>query len=269
RVRNTPISEAAPLGAGLGLSIGGMKAMIEMQFADFVSCGFNQIVNNLSKSFYRWGQNSDVVIRMPTGAGVAAGPYHSQSNEAWFFHVPGLKIVYPSNPVDAKGLLLAAFEDPNPVLYFEHKALYRSMTADVPTNDFTTEIGKASTSGTGIEITFIAYGMAVKWCEDLISEMSIDAVLVDLRTLVPWDQESVRSAVSRTGKVVVVHEDSLSGGIGAEIASWIGEHCFTMLDAPVMRVGSLDTPIPFNSDLEVEYLASRRLKATVQQLLSW
>lgn len=269
RVRNTPISEAAPLGAGLGLSIGGMKAMIEMQFADFVSCGFNQIVNNLAKSYYRWGQQSDVVIRMPTGGGVAAGPYHSQSNEAWFFHVPGLKIVYPSNPKDAKGLLLAAFEDPNPVLYFEHKALYRSLSDEVPDSEYTIEIGSARTIGSGGDISFIAYGMAVKWCEDLIKEMGIDATLVDLRTLIPWDKDAVRNAVNRTGKVVVVHEDTLSGGIGAEIASWIGEECFTMLDAPVMRVGSLDTPVPFNAQLEGEFLGSRRLIETVQRLLSW
>jgi len=269
RVRNTPICEAAPLGAALGLSMGGKKTMVEMQFADFVSCGFNQIANNLAKTYYRWGQNSDVVVRMPTGGGSAAGPFHSQSNEAWFFHLPGLKIVYPSTPSDAKGLLLAAFEDPNPVLYFEHKGLYRSLREEVYTEEFTTEIGKARWVQEGEEITLITYGLAVQWCQEVVAELEIDATILDLRTLLPWDKEAVRRAVAKSGKVLIVHEDTLEGGIGGEIAAWIGEHCFTSLDAPVMRVGSLDTPIPFNADLEINFMAKSRLKGKVEELLGW
>jgi 2-oxoisovalerate dehydrogenase E1 component len=269
RVRNTPICEAAPLGAALGLSMGGKKTMVEMQFADFVSCGFNQIANNLAKTYYRWGQNSDVVVRMPTGGGSAAGPFHSQSNEAWFFHLPGLKIVYPSTPSDAKGLLLAAFEDPNPVLYFEHKGLYRSLREEVCTEEFTTEIGKARWVQEGEELTLITYGLAVQWCQEVVAELEIDATILDLRTLLPWDKEAASQAVATSGKVLIVHEDTLEGGIGGEIAAWIGEHCFTSLDAPVMRVGSLDTPIPFNADLEINFMAKSRLKGKVQELLGW
>lgn len=269
RVRNTPICEAAPLGAALGLSMGGKKTMVEMQFADFVSCGFNQIANNLAKTYYRWGQNSDVVVRMPTGGGTAAGPFHSQSNEAWFFHLPGLKIVYPSTPSDAKGLLLAAFEDPNPVLFFEHKGLYRSLREEVYVEEYTTEIGKARWVREGEEITFITYGLAVQWCEEVVKELEIDATILDLRTLLPWDKEAVKEAVAKSGKVILVHEDTLEGGIGGEIAAWIGEHCFTSLDAPVMRVGGLDTPIPFNADLEVNFMGKSRLKGKVEELLEW
>jgi len=269
RVRNTPICEAAPLGAALGLSMGGKKAMVEMQFADFVSCGFNQIANNLAKTYYRWGQNSDVVIRMPTGGGAAAGPFHSQSNEAWFFHLPGLKIVYPSTPSDAKGLLLAAFEDPNPVLFFEHKGMYRSLREEVYIGEYTTEIGKARWVREGEEITFISYGLAVQWCEEVAEELGVDATILDLRTLLPWDKEAVKDAVAKSGKVMVVHEDTLEGGIGGEIAAWIGEHCFTNLDAPVMRVGSLDTPIPFNADLEVNFMGRSRLYTKVKELMEW
>ena len=269
RVRNTPICEAAPLGAALGLSMGGKKAMVEMQFADFVSCGFNQIANNLAKTYYRWGQNSDVVIRMPTGGGAAAGPFHSQSNEAWFFHLPGLKIVYPSTPSDAKGLLLAAFDDPNPVLFFEHKGMYRSLREEVYSGEYTTEIGKARWVREGEEITFITYGLAVQWCEEVVEELGVDATTLDLRTLLPWDKAAVKDAVAKSGKVIVVHEDTLEGGIGGEIAAWIGEHCFTNLDAPVMRVGSLDTPIPFNADLEVNFMGRSRLYTKVKELMEW
>ena len=269
RVRNTPICEAAPLGAALGLSMGGKKAMVEMQFADFVSCGFNQIANNLAKTYYRWGQNSDVVIRMPTGGGAAAGPFHSQSNEAWFFHLPGLKIVYPSTPSDAKGLLLAAFDDPNPVLFFEHKGMYRSLREEVYSGEYTTEIGKARWVREGEELTFITYGLAVQWCEEVAEELGVDATILDLRTLLPWDKEAVKDAVAKSGKVMVVHEDTLEGGIGGEIAAWIGEHCFTNLDAPVMRVGSLDTPIPFNADLEVNFMGRSRLYTKVKELMEW
>ena len=269
RVRNTPISEAAPLGAALGLSMMGKKSMVEMQFADFVSCGFNQIANNLAKTYYRWGQNSDVVIRMPTGGGSAAGPFHSQSNEAWFFHIAGLKIVYPSNPTDAKGLLLAAFEDPNPVLFFEHKGLYRTIKEDVSLDEFTIEIGKAKKICEGEDVTFISYGLGVHWCQEVIQEMNLDATLLDLRSLLPWDKEAVAQTVKATGKVIIVHEDTLEGGIGGEISAWIGEHCFKNLDAPVMRVGSLDTPIPFNADLEMNFMGKARLKEKVEELLSW
>ncbi len=269
RVRNTPISEAAPLGAALGLTIGGKKAMVEMQFADFVSCGFNQIANNLAKTHYRWGQHSDIVIRMPTGGGAAAGPFHSQSNEAWFFHIPGLKIVYPSSPSDAKGLLLASFEDPNPVLFFEHKGLYRSIREDVHTQEYTIDIGKAKTLLKGEDITFISYGLGVHWCQEVINDLEINATLIDLRTLVPLDKDCIKKGVKATGKVIIVHEDTEQGGIGGEIAAWIGEHCFTYLDAPVMRVCSLDTPIPFNENLEHNFMAKSRLKDKVTQLINW
>lgn len=269
RVRNTPISEAAPLGAALGLTMGGKKSMVEMQFADFVSCGFNQIVNNLAKTYYRWGQHSDVVIRMPTGAGAAAGPFHSQSNEAWFFHVPGLKVVYPSNPTDAKGLLLAAFHDPNPVLFFEHKLLYRTIKEEVPTGEYLIEIGKADLVRIGEEITIITYGLAVHWCKELVDEQNIDATILDLRSLLPWDKEAVEEAVKRTSKVLVVHEDTMTGGIGAEISAWISEHCFEHLDAPVKRIASLDSPIPFNPELEAHFLAKHRLEEGIKKLLEY
>jgi 2-oxoisovalerate dehydrogenase E1 component len=206
---------------------------------------------------------------MPTGGGAAAGPFHSQSNEAWFYHIAGLRIVYPSTPSDAKGLLLAAFEDPNPVLFFEHKGMYRSVREEVYTEEFTIEIGKARWVSEGEEITLITYGLAVQWCEEVVAELGIDATILDLRTLSPWDKEAVKKAVANSGKVIIVHEDTLTGGIGGEIAAWIGEHCFTALDAPVMRVGSLDTPIPFNSDLEVNFMGKSRLKGKVEELLGW
>ena len=261
RVRNTPLCESAIVGTGLGLSIKGMKAMVEMQFADFVTCGFNQIINNLAKSHYRWGQNADVVVRMPTGAGVGAGPFHSQSNEAWFFHTPGLKIVYPSNPYDAKGLLNVAIEDPNPYLFFEHKALYRSLTEEIPDDYYTVEVGKAKTVRFGDDISIITYGMGVHWAEKILDKNPhISADIIDLRTLLPWDQETVKSSVEKTGKVIILHEDCQTGGIGAEIASWISENCFQRLDAPVSRVGSLDTPVPFAGALEADFLPVKRFE---------
>jgi 2-oxoisovalerate dehydrogenase E1 component len=270
RVRNTPLCESAILGAALGLSLEGFKTMVEMQFADFVTMGFNQIVNNLAKIYYRWKQNADVVIRMPTGAGVGAGPFHSQSNEAWFAHTPGLKIVYPSTPIDAKGLLIAAINDPNPVMYFEHKALYRSISGAVPQDYYEIEIGKARHVREGDEIGIITYGAGVQWAEDYAAEhpeISID--IVDLRTLLPLDYFSIRAAVTRTGRVLVLHEDTLTGGSGAEIAAWISEHCFELLDAPVMRCASLDTPIPFSIELENNFLAKTRLDETVQKLINY
>jgi 2-oxoisovalerate dehydrogenase E1 component len=270
RVRNTPICEAAIVGAGLGLSIKGMKAMVEMQFADFVTEGFNQIVNNLAKAHWRWGQSADVVVRMPTGAGTAAGPFHSQSNEAWFFHTPGLKIVYPSNPVDAKGLLCAAIEDPNPYLYFEHKLMYRSLKDQVPDDFYTIEIGKAALTREGTDLSIITYGMGVHWAKEILDTMTeISADVIDLRTLLPWDKEAVAETVKKTGKVLVLHEDTLTGGIGAEISAWISEHCFRDLDAPVMRVASLDTAIPFAPTLEKNFLPVGRLKGKVEELIGW
>ncbi|MFN7014508.1 MAG: thiamine pyrophosphate-dependent enzyme, partial [Bacteroidia bacterium] len=240
RVRNTPLCESAILGAGLGLSINGYKSMVEMQFADFVSEGFTQIVNNLAKIHWRWGQHADVVVRMPTGAGVAAGPYHSQSNEAWFFKVPGLKIVYPAFPVDAKGLLCSAFEDPNPVMFFEHKALYRSISEQVPEEYYTIEIGKANLIRKGNEVSIITYGFGVHWALELLNQHpEINADLLDLRTLLPLDKEAIFETAKKTGRVLILHEDTLTGGIGGEIAALIAENCFEYLDAPVTRVASL------------------------------
>jgi 2-oxoisovalerate dehydrogenase E1 component len=268
RVRNTPICESAIVGAALGLSLEGIKSVMEMQFADFVSVGFNQIVNNLAKIHYRWGQNADVVIRMPTGAGVGAGPFHSQSNEAWFTHVSGLKVVYPSNPADAKGLLIAALLDPNPVLFFEHKALYRKLEAEVPDAYYQLPIGKAHFVSRGTDATIITYGMGVIWANTYQEQHpEISLTIVDLRSLAPLDYDAIAEAVSTTNKVLVLHEDNLTGGIGADIAAWIGEHCFQQLDAPVMRCASLDTPIPFNIELEKQYLANARLEKTMQRLL--
>jgi 2-oxoisovalerate dehydrogenase E1 component len=269
RVRNTPLCESAIIGAGLGLSIKGYKAMVEMQFADFVSVGFNQIVNNLAKIHYRWGQQADVVVRMPTGAGMAAGPFHSQSNEAWFFHTPGLKIVYPSNPYDAKGLLNAALEDPNPYLYFEHKGLYRSISESIPDDYYTVEIGKANLIQEGEQVSIITYGMGVHWAKKAVEELSISADILDLRTLLPWDQEAVKNTVQKTGKVIFLQEDTLTGGIGAEICAWISEHCFQDLDAPVMREGSLDTAVPFAPSLEKQFLPENRFKIKLQSLINY
>jgi 2-oxoisovalerate dehydrogenase E1 component len=270
RVRNTPLCEAAIVGAGLGLSVKGMKAMVEMQFADFVTEGFNQIVNNLAKSHWRWGQPADVVVRMPTGAGTAAGPFHSQSNEAWFFHTPGLKIVYPSNPQDAKGLLTAALEDPNPYLYFEHKLLYRSIKAEIPDDYYTAEVGRARTVQEGSDLSIITYGMGVYWALDALKSMpEVSADVIDLRTLLPWDQEAVGASVKKTGRVLVLHEDTLVGGIGGEIAAWIGEHCFEHLDAPVKRVASLDTPVPFAATLEKNFLAGARLEDALREIIAY
>ncbi len=266
RIRNTPITESSIVGAAYGLSIMGYKAIVEMQFSDFVTCGFNQIVNNLAKSHYRWAQASDVVVRMPTGAGVGAGPFHSQSTEAWFFHVPGLKLVYPSNPFDAKGLLCAAINDPNPVLFFEHKALYRSIEGEVPDDYYTLEIGKAGLVQTGESMSIITYGWGVHWAIEACKALQIDADIVDLKTLLPWDKDCVAASVKKTGKALVLHEDTLIGGIGAEIAAWISEHCFTHLDAPVKRVASLDTPVPLAKDLEDNFLAKKHLHAALLEL---
>jgi len=270
RVRNTPLCESAILGAGFGLSINGHKAMVEMQFADFVSEGMTQIVNNFAKSHYRWNQNADVVVRMPTGAGTASGPFHSQSNEAWFFKTPGLKIAYPAFPSDAKGLLLAAFEDPNPVMYFEHKALYRSINEEVIEDYFTIPFGKARLVKEGNDLTIVAYGLAVHWALEALGENpDLGADLIDLRTLAPLDTETIYTSVKKTGKVIVIHEDTLTGGIGGEIASLITENCFNYLDAPVMREGSLDTPVPMNADLEHNFLPKERFKEKLLRLWNY
>jgi len=270
RVRNTPLCESAILGASLGLSISGMKAMMEMQFADFVTCGFNQIINNLAKINWRWGQNADVVVRMPTGAGTAAGPFHSQSNEAWFFHTPGLKILYPSNPYDAKGLLNAAIEDPNPVLFFEHKGLYRSIKEEIPSDYYTVEIGKAAIVSEGKDFTIITYGAGVHWAKEALTKFpDTSAEIIDLRTLLPLDTESIYTAVKKTGKVIVLHEDCMMGGIGGELAALISENCFEYLDAPVIRVASLDTPVPFAVALEEQFLPKERLISAISSLLNY
>jgi 2-oxoisovalerate dehydrogenase E1 component len=268
RVRNTPLCESAIVGAALGLSIKGKKSMVEMQFADFVTCGFNQIVNNLAKSHYRWGQNADVVVRMPTGAGVGAGPFHSQSNEAWFTHTPGLKVVYPAFPADAKGLLISSFEDPNPIMFFEQKALYRSVKEDVPTGYYNVEIGKANLLRSGTDCSIITYGIGVHWALDFLQDNpNISADLLDLRTLVPLDEEAVLKSVRKTGRVIILHEDTLTGGFGAELSAFITENAFEHLDAPVSRSASLDTPVPFAGNLEWGFLPKKRFAEKIQSLL--
>ncbi|MBL7863826.1 MAG: dehydrogenase E1 component subunit alpha/beta [Cyclobacteriaceae bacterium] len=270
RVRNTPLCEAAIVGTGLGLSIKGMKAMVEMQFADFVTEGFNQIINNLAKTHWRWGQAADVVVRMPTGAGTAAGPFHSQSNEAWFFHTPGLKIVYPSNPYDAKGLLCAALDDPNPYMYFEHKLLYRSVKESIPDEYYQVEIGKARLVTEGSHLSIITYGMGVHWAQEAMNSFpDISADILDLRTLLPWDRSAVEQTVKKTNRVLLLHEDTLTGGIGGEISAWISEHLFEHLDAPVIRIASLDTPIPFAPTLEANFLPQVRLNKAIERLMGY
>ena len=270
RVRNTPICESAIVSAALGLSINGYKAVMEMQFADFVTSGFNAIVNNLAKTHYRWGQNVDVVIRMPTGAGVGAGPFHSQSNEAWFTHTPGLKVVYPAFPEDAKGLLIESINDPNPVMFFEHKALYRSCSEMVSENYFSTEIGVANLLKKGNDVTIITYGLGVHWAlEVLKNNPEISAELVDLRTLIPLDKEMIFNSVKKTGKVIILHEDCMIGGYGADISSMISEECFEYLDAPVVRSASLDTPVPFSSVLEEDFLPKQRFERKLKDLLNY
>jgi len=270
RVRNTPLCESAIIGTALGLSLMGYKSMVEMQFADFVTVGFNQIVNNLAKIHYRWGQAADVVIRMPAGAGVGAGPFHSQSNEAWFTHTPGLKVVYPSTPADAKGLLLAALADPNPVMYFEHKALYRAISGPLPEGWYTVEIGKARVAQSGTDISIITYGSGVHWALEYAQQHpEFSLHILDLRTLLPLDYAAVEAAVSQTGKVLVLHEDTLTGGFGGEISAWIAEHCFHLLDAPVLRCASLDTPVPFSPALEKNFLAKARLDQCIRKLAAY
>ncbi len=270
RVRNTPICESAIVSAAMGLSINGMKAVVEMQFADFASSGFNPIVNYLAKSHYRWGENADVVIRMPCGGDLGAGPFHSQTNEAWFTKTPGLKVVYPAFPYDAKGLLATAINDPNPVLFFEHKALYRSVYQDLPSSYYTLPFGKASLLKKGGDISIVTYGAAVHWILKILEEQpEINADLLDLRTLQPLDIEAVYFSVKKTGKLIILQEDSLFGGIASDISSSVMENCFEFLDAPVIRVGSLETPIPFAKTLENNYLPKSRFKAELLKLLAY
>ncbi|WP_026897009.1 alpha-ketoacid dehydrogenase subunit alpha/beta [Daejeonella oryzae] len=270
RVRNTPICESAIVGAALGLSINGYKAVMEMQFADFATCGFNQIINNLAKTHYRWNEKADVVIRMPTGAGTGAGPFHSQSNEAWFTKTPGLKVVYPAFPSDAKGLLLAAIDDPNPVMYFEHKYLYRGISEPIYDDYYTIEIGKAKLVLEGGQFSIITYGLGVHWAmEYLKNNPQLSADLIDLRSLQPWDKEAVEKSIKKTGRALILHEDTLTNGFGAELSAHIAEHCFKFLDAPVMRCASLDTAIPMNKSLEDNFLAKSRLAETVERLMNY
>ena len=270
RVRNTPICESGVVGAAMGLALNGYKAVMEMQFADFVSCGFNQIVNNLAKTYYRWGQNVDVVIRMPAGAGTGAGPFHSQTNEAWFTKTPGLKVVYPAFPDDAKGLLIAAIDDPNPVIYFEHKYLYRGISGEVPDGDYFVEIGKAKIIQEGNSASIITYGLGVHWAIEYAAKHSDYSIeIIDLRSLQPWDEEAVEQSVKKTGRALILQEDTLTNGFGSEIAAHLAEHCFSYLDAPVMRCASLDTAVPMNKGLEDQFLAKARLEDTMARLLGY
>ena len=269
RVRNTPIIESGAIGAALGLAIEGFKPIVEMQFSDFVTCGFNQIVNNLAKLNYRWGQNADVLIRMPTGAGVGAGPFHSQSTEGWFFQTPGLKLVYPSNPTDAKGLLVASINEVNPVLYFEHKALYRSIKEEIYDNIYSTEIGKGNYIKHGNTASIITYGLGVHWAKEIVERNNLDIEIVDLRTLLPFDKDIIEETIKKTNRVLLLQEDTFTGGVMAELSAYITENLFDYLDAPVVRVGSLDTPVPFATELEANFLASARLEEKLNFLLNY
>jgi 2-oxoisovalerate dehydrogenase E1 component len=270
RVRNTPICESSIIEVAMGLSICDTKSVVELQFGDFITSGFNPVVNYLAKSYYRWGQNADIVLRMPCGAGVGAGPFHSQTNEAWFTKTPGLKVVYPAFPADAKGLLTASIEDPNPVLFFEHKALYRSIRQDVPTGYYNIPIGKACNLMTGNDLTIITYGAPVHKALEIVKnrdQYSFD--LIDLRTLCPLDKGAIISSVKKTGKAIILQEDSMFGGLASEISSIIMENCFEYLDAPVIRVASLDTPIPFEKSLEDQYLPYNRFEIELNKLLNY
>ena len=270
RVRNTPICESAIVSAAYGLAVNGMKAVMEMQFADFVSSGFNPIVNLLAKSHYRWSQPADVVVRMPCGAGVGAGPFHSQTNEAWFTKTPGLKVIYPAFPADAKGLLAAAINDPNPVLFYEHKALYRSVYQEVPEDYYTLPIGKATQLKEGNEISIITYGAGVHWALEVLEKnTTISADVIDLRTLQPLDVESIYQSVKKTGKAIILQEDTLFGGIASDLSALITENCFQELDAPVKRVGSIETPIPFEPNLEKQYLAKNQFEEALLKLIAY
>jgi len=270
RVRNTPICESTIIEAAYGLSInGGIKAVVELQFSDFITSGFNPVINLLAKSFYRWGQPASVVLRMPCGAGVNAGPFHSQTNEAWFTKTPGLKVVYPAFPYDAKGLLATAVADENPILFFEHKLLYRTIYQDVPTDYYTIPFGKAALINKGISISIVTYGLGVHWALEAVKTHNISADILDLRTLQPLDIEAIYTSVKKTGKVLILQEDTLFGGIASDISALIAEHCFKFLDAPIKRVGSIETPIPFANSLEKNYLPKNRLYNEIMELLNY
>ena len=269
RIRNTPICESSIIEAAMGLSICGRKSIVELQFSDFITSGFNPVVNYLAKSHYRWGQNADIVLRMPCGAGVGAGPFHSQTNEAWFTKTPGLIIVYPAFPDDAKGLLISSVENPNPVLFFEHKGLYRSIRGNVPQGYYNTPIGKSKLLNVGSDITIITYGAGVHEAIKSVKKHFVDADLIDLRTLVPLDKESIIQSVNKTGKAIILQEDSLFGGLASEISSIIMENCFENLDAPVVRVGSLYTPIPFDDKLEKQYLPFERFEKELLKIINY
>ena len=270
RVFNTPLCESAILSTAYGLSVGGYKSIVEMQFADFISSGFTAIVNLIAKSNYRWSQNSDIVVRMPCGGGVGAGPFHSQSNEVWFTKVPGLKVVYPSHSYEAKGLLNASIEDPNPVMYFEHKYIYRTVSEEIPENYYTLELGKAKIRSVGSDATIITYGLGVHWALEIIKSFKNDSIeIIDLNTLVPWDKELVFNSIKKTGKVLLLSEDTLINGFIGEISATISEEIFEYLDAPIIRVGSLDTPVPFSNNLEKGFLSNNRLKEKLEKLLEY
>ena len=273
RIRNTPIIESGILGASVGLALEGFKPIVEMQFADFVSCGFNQIVNNIAKTHYRWNEALNITIRMPYGGGMSAGPFHSQSPEAWFFHTPGLKIIAPSTPFDAKGLLNSSVEDPNPILYFEHKYMYRSIKGLVPNDYYNIEIGKADIKKIGSDVSIITYGMGVHWMLDISKKLEKEGIsieIIDLRSLIPWDKELVEESISKTNRVLILHEANLTGGIGAEISAYISEKCFNFLDAPIMRLGAIDTPIPFSDELEKGiYLPINKIEQKIKELVNF
>ena len=273
RVRNTPIIESGIIGTAMGLSIEGFKPIVEMQFADFVSVGFNQIVNNLAKTYYRWNQPINVTLRLPTGGSINGGPFHSQSNESWFFHVPGLKLVYPSSPYDAKGLLLSSIDENNPVLFFEHKALYRSQSEDIPVDNFHIELGRANIINSGEKITVVTYGLGVIWMKNYLKEkinLQSSIEVIDLRTLLPWDKKMVVASLKKTNKILILHEDNITGSISGEISSYITENYFEYLDAPIIRLGSIDTPIPFSDNIEKEvYLPINRIDSSIKKLLEY
>ena len=270
RVRNTPICESGIIETAMGLSIAGIKSIVELQFADFISSGFNPVVNYLAKSYYRWGQEADIVLRMPCGAGVGAGPFHSQTNEAWFTKTPGLKVLYPAFPYDAKGLLISAIQDPNPILFFEHKALYRSQRQEVPVDYYSIPIGKAAMLKRGEDVTIITYGAGVHWAlETLNNNHEISADLIDLRSIQPIDYECIMDSVKKTNRAIILQEDSLFGGIASDISSFLMENAFEFLDAPVKRVGSLNTPIPFADSLERQYLANLNFENSLKALIEF
>lgn len=273
RVRNTPIIESGVLGAAMGLSMEGFRPIVEMQYADFISCGFNQIVNNIAKTLYRWNQPINVTIRAPFGGHIGAGPFHSQSMEAWFCHVPGLKVVIPSTPHDAKGLLMASIADPNPVLYFEHKYLYRNIYGPVHNAPYDIPLGVGSCAHQGEDVTIVTYGLCTHWAlEHAMNQLKngISIEVIDLRTLVPLDMDLILDSVKKTGRLLVLHEATMTGGFGGEIAARIAEDGFEFLDAPPMRVAALDTPIPFSLNLETEiFSAKARLDESLERLLAY